>query len=105
MRAPGSLAGARSYPNGPSMTDPEDILLRRRVLVVDDALRRLDTAVGRAVRGLATELARRGVEVIESISYEDGAAVVASDAGLCAVLVDWDLVNGAAAVDGTGAAP
>jgi arginine decarboxylase len=77
------------------MTDPADILLRRRVLVVDDALRRLDTAVGRAVRGLATELARRGVEVIESISYEDGAAVVASDAGLCAVLVDWGLADGA----------
>src|SRR5215469_10609860 len=95
MTAPGSLAGAKSYPNGPSMTDSADILLRRRVLVVDDALRRLDTAVGRAVRGLVTELARRGVEVIESISYEDGAAVVASDAGLCAVLVDWGLADGA----------
>jgi arginine decarboxylase len=77
-----------------------DVLLRRRVLVVDDALRNKHTAVGRAVRGLVAELARRGVEVTESVSYEDGAAVVASDAGLCAVLVDWDLVNGADAVPG-----
>src|SRR5712691_6733028 len=85
------------------MTDPTDILLRRRVLVVDDALRNPHTAVGRAVRGLVTELARRGVEVIESVSYEDGTAVVASDAGLCAVLVDWDLVNGAGDVPGGAA--
>src|SRR5258707_406837 len=82
------------------MTDNSDVLLRRRVLAVDDALRDARTAVGRAVRGLVAELARRGVEVTESVSYEDGAAVVASDAGLCAVLVDWDLVNGAAEVPG-----
>src|SRR5512146_2213460 len=76
------------------MSDHADVLLRRRVLAVDDALRTPHTAVGRALRGLATELIRRGVEVTESVSYEDGAAVVASDAGLCAVLVDWDLANG-----------
>ena len=87
------------------MSDHADVLLRRRVLAVDDALRSPHTAVGRAVRGLVTELARRGVEVTESVSYEDGAAVVASDAGLCAVLVDWDLVNGSGAVDGKSAAP
>jgi arginine decarboxylase len=46
------------------------------------------------VTGLVAELARRGVEVTESVSYEDGAAVVASDAGLCAVLVDWSLGAG-----------
>jgi len=93
------------------MSDNADVLLRRRVLAVDDALPNPHTAVGRAVRGLVTELARRGVEVTESVSYEDGAAVVASDAGLCAVLVDWDLVNGhdtvngARAADGGDAAP
>lgn len=90
------------------MSDNADVLLRRRVLAVDDALRNPHTAVGRAGRGLVTELARRGVEVTESVSYEDGAAVVASDAGLCAVLVDWDLadgdgVNGDSAVNGAGA--
>jgi arginine decarboxylase len=79
------------------MTDSTDVLLRRRVLVVDDALRHPHTAVGRAVSGLVAELRRRGVEVTESVSYEDGVAVVASDAGLCAVLVDWGLGAGAAA--------
>jgi arginine decarboxylase len=86
------------------MSDNADVLLRRRVLAVDDALPNPHTAVGRAVRGLVTELARRGVEVTESVSYEDGAAVVASDAGLCAVLVDWDLVNGHDTVNGARAA-
>ncbi|HEX4829788.1 MAG TPA: Orn/Lys/Arg decarboxylase N-terminal domain-containing protein [Trebonia sp.] len=76
------------------MSDHADVLLQRRVLVVDDALRATHTAVGRAVSGLVTELTRRGVEVTESASYEDGAAVVASDAGLCAVLVDWGLGGG-----------
>jgi arginine decarboxylase len=76
------------------LIDQTDVLLRRRVLVVDDALRTPHTAVGRAVTGLVAELARRGVEVTESVSYEDGAAVVASDAGLCAVLVDWSLGAG-----------
>jgi len=82
------------------MTDSTDVLLRRRVLVVDDALRHQHTAVGRAVSGLVAELRRRGVEVTESVSYEDGAAVVASDAGLCAVLVDWGLDGGTASGDG-----
>ena len=62
--------------------------------MVDDALSSPHTAVGRAVTGLVADLARRGVEVTESVSYEDGAAVVASDAGLCAVLVDWSLGAG-----------
>jgi arginine decarboxylase len=82
------------------MTDSTDVLLRRRALVVDDALRHQHTAVGRAVSGLVAELRRRGVEVTESVSYEDGAAVVASDAGLCAVLVDWGLDGGTANGDG-----
>jgi len=73
------------------MTDPTDILMRRRVLVVDDSLRHPHTAVGRAVGDLVAEFSRRGVEVTESVSYEDGAAVVASDAGLCAVLVNWGM--------------
>ena len=76
------------------MTDPTDILMRRRVLVVDDSLRHPHTAVGRAIADLVREFGRRGVEVTESVSYEDGAAVVASDAGLCAVLVNWSMPDG-----------
>ena len=82
------------------MTDPTDILMRRRVLVVDDSLRDPHTAIGRASADLVKEFGRRGVEVVESVSYEDGAAVVASDAGLCAVLVNWGMPGG----DSEGAA-
>jgi arginine decarboxylase len=82
------------------MTDPTDILMRRRVLVVDDSLRDPHTAIGRASADLVREFGRRGVEVTESVSYEDGAAVVASDAGLCAVLVNWGMPDG----DGDAAA-
>jgi arginine decarboxylase len=76
------------------MTDPTDILMRRRVLVVDDSLLHPHTAVGRAVADLVKEFGRRGVAVTESVSYEDGAAVVASDAGLCAVMVNWGIPGG-----------
>src|SRR5271165_1880767 len=87
------------------MTDPTDILMRRRVLVVDDSLRDPHTAIGRASADLVREFGRRGVAVVESVSYEDGAAVVASDAGLCAVLVNWGMPHGDgddAAVGSTG---
>src|SRR5271165_3884800 len=84
------------------MTDPTDILMRRRVLVVDDSLRDPHTAIGRASADLVKEFERRGVEVVESVSYEDGAAVVASDAGLCAVLVNWGMPEDVAAA---GAVP
>src|SRR5512144_200164 len=64
--------------------------LRRRVLVVDDELS-LPTAEGRAVRAIVDELRARGVEVVESASADDGRAVVVSDAGIQAILVDWHL--------------
>jgi arginine decarboxylase len=73
------------------MTNSANDVLPRRVLVVDDSLLRPDTAHGRAINGLVEEFARRGVAVITSVSFEDGDAVVTSDAGLGAVLVDWDL--------------
>jgi arginine decarboxylase len=73
------------------MIDRTNVLLRRHVLVVDDSLLRPGTAAGRAVHELVGEFTRRGVAVTESTSFADGAAVVASDAGIGAVLVDWDL--------------
>src|SRR5258708_16073157 len=76
------------------MTDPTDILMRRRVLVVDDSQRNPHTAVGRASADLVKEFGRRGVEVTESVSYEDGVAVVAAEAGVCAVLVNWSILEG-----------
>ena len=65
--------------------------LRPRVLVVDDELAKLDTALGRAVESLAAALEARNIEVLKAISFEDGQAIVVSDASLRAVLLDWNL--------------
>jgi arginine decarboxylase len=65
--------------------------LARRILLVDDELQHAETAGGRAVRALAEELRARGVEVIESLSAEDGRATVTSDAGLHCIFVNWTL--------------
>jgi arginine decarboxylase len=65
--------------------------LARRILMVDDELRNPETAGGRAVRALADELRARGVEVVESLSAEDGRATVMSDSALHCVFVNWTL--------------
>ena len=62
-----------------------------RVLVVDDDLAKLDTALGRAAENLAAALQARNVDVVRALSYEDGHAIVGSDASLRAVLLDWNL--------------
>src|SRR4026209_29340 len=64
---------------------------RPRVLIIDDELAKLDTALGRAVENIATALEGRNVEVLKAISFEDGQAIVVSDASLRAVLLDWNL--------------
>src|SRR6476661_6110454 len=63
----------------------------RRVLMIDDELAQSTTAGGHAVRALAEELRARGIEVVEALSCEDGAAIVVSDAGLHCVLLNWTL--------------
>ena len=65
--------------------------LRSRVLVVDDELAKLDTALGRAAESLAAALETRNLDVVRALSYEDGHAIVGSDASLRAVLLDWNL--------------
>jgi len=65
--------------------------IARRMLLVDDELHHGETAGGRAVRALAEELRARGIEVVESLSAEDGRATVTSDAGLHCVFVNWTL--------------
>jgi arginine decarboxylase len=65
--------------------------LRPRVLIVDDALARLDTAIGRAAESIAAALAARNCDVVRSLSFEDGEAIVGSDASLRAVLLNWHL--------------
>ena len=73
------------------MLNPTSVPLRPRVLVVDDELAKLDTALGRAAESLAEALSARNVDVVRALSYEDGHAIVGSDASLRAVLLDWNL--------------
>jgi arginine decarboxylase len=65
--------------------------LRPRVLMVDDALGRPDTAIGRAAEAIAAGLAARNCDVLRSLSFDDGEAIVGFDASLRAVLVNWHL--------------
>src|SRR4026208_496178 len=65
--------------------------LRPRALIVDDALGRPDTALGRAAESLASALEARNVEVIRALSFEDGRAIVGTDSSLGALLLDWNL--------------
>jgi arginine decarboxylase len=57
------------------------------------ALAHPDTALGRAVTSLAAALDARNIEVVSVLSYEDGRAIIRSDASLRAVLLDWNLGN------------
>ena len=73
------------------MLNPTTGPLRPRVLVVDDALARLDTAIGRAAESIAAALAARNCDIVRSLSFEDGEAIVGYDASLRAVLLNWHL--------------
>jgi arginine decarboxylase len=73
------------------MLDPVAVPLRPRVLVVDDELAKLETALGRAVESLAAALEARNIDVLKAIAFDDGQAVVVSDASLRALLLDWNL--------------
>ena len=53
------------------MLNSTAVPLRPRVLVVDDELAKLDTALGRAVDGLAEALQSRNVDVVRALSYGD----------------------------------
>ena len=53
---------------------------RPRVLIVDDSLARLDTAIGRAAESIAAALAARNCDVVRALSFQDGEAIVGSDA-------------------------
>ena len=64
---------------------------RPRALIVDDDLGKLDTSLGRAAEGLARVLEQRDVEVVRALSFDDGRAVVAADASIQAVVLNWDL--------------
>ncbi len=59
-----------------------------KALVVDDEINDA-TSWGRASRALVAELQARHVEVVTAISPGDGEAIVVSDAGLNAIVLDW----------------
>jgi arginine decarboxylase len=59
-----------------------------KALIVDDELNDA-SSWGRASRALVSELQARHVEVVTSLSPEDGEAIVISDAGLNAIVIDW----------------
>jgi arginine decarboxylase len=65
--------------------------LRPRVLIVDDALARPDTALGSAAENLVTALETRNVDVARALSLEDGKAIVGYDASLASVLLNWNV--------------
>ena len=72
------------------MLETKTSLIHMRVLVVDDELGSA-TAEGRAIRTLTDDLRKRGVDVVEAVSAEDGTSVVTSDSAIHAVLIDWNL--------------
>lgn len=59
-----------------------------KALLVDDELNDA-TSWGRASRSLVAEMQARHIEVMTATSPEDGEAIVISDAGLNAILIDW----------------
>jgi len=63
-----------------------------KALIVDDELNDA-TSWGRASRSLVAEMQALHIEVVTSTSPEDGEAIVISDAGLNAILVDWSFGN------------
>ena len=64
-----------------------------RALIVDDEFHQ-NTAVGRALRMLATVLEENGVEITSASTVIDGVAVIGSDATLQCVVLDWDIDEG-----------
>ncbi|MDD1757166.1 MAG: hypothetical protein LUQ22_00350 [Methanotrichaceae archaeon] len=65
-------------------------LILIKVLIVDHELN-APTATGRAARALVEELQSRDVVIVESVSAEDGEAIVLSDPSIQCILLDWDL--------------
>jgi arginine decarboxylase len=61
----------------------------RQALIIDSGLAEGVGAAARSVQALAAELRARGIEVIESISYDDGLATASSDASIDCILLNW----------------
>ena len=72
------------------MSNSKELRFSRRALIVNNEFER-NSASGRAACALRDDLIARGVVVTTSHEMEDAAAIVASDASLQVIIVDWDL--------------
>ena len=68
--------------------------LKSKVLIIENGLDRLDTALGRSAQAVVDELEMRDVVVIKAVSSRDGLASIVSDASIHAVLLSWQLDQG-----------
>lgn len=73
--------------------------LKSKVLIIEEGLADLNTALGRKAQALVEELELRDTIVIKAISYKDGLANIVSDASIHAVLLSWELSPPANAPD------
>lgn len=67
-----------------------DLRFVRRALIVNNEFDS-HSASGRAACGLRDDLIARGVDVVISHAMKDAASIIASDASLQVIIVDWDL--------------
>ena len=61
--------------------------IKSKVLIIEEGLAQLDTALGRSAQALVEEMEQRDMLVIKAISYEDGLANIVSDTSIHAVLL------------------
>jgi arginine decarboxylase len=65
--------------------------IKSKVLIIEEGLAQLDTALGRSAQALVEEMEQRDMLVIKAISYEDGLANIVSDTSIHAVLLSWEI--------------
>ncbi|GAA5189214.1 arginine decarboxylase [Ferrimonas gelatinilytica] len=70
--------------------------IKSKVLVIDEGLAKLDSTFGRNTQALVEELSARDVVVVTAQSFDDGMAVIVSDASIHGVLLSWELKSGEA---------
>ena len=85
----GSLA--RSRLGGTHVIASDAAPIKSKVLLVEEGLALGDTAPGRRARGLQREPRQRDGVTAGACSFENGLARVASDAGIHAVLLGWQV--------------
>lgn len=69
--------------------------IKSKVLIIEEGLAQLDTALGRSAKALVGELQMRDVVVIQAVSYQDGMASIVSDTSIHAAPLSWELEGSA----------